>query len=214
MITNNSSSIQELYTPTNITDTEFTIESSDPSIVKIENNILTALKSGSATITVKNSDLTKTLTINVKAPLDSDYYSVDHDNKILFINRLTNGEKSVSLSELTSHLTGLNSGYKFYKNGNDVTSSVSSGSTLIGTNMTLENPSDATYTIILIGDVNADGKITLTDVARIYAHVSNPERKITDSNLLKAAKIRKTDTITVTDVSKLYSYVNNYLKNI
>lgn len=214
MITNNSSSFQVLYTPSNATDTDFTMESSDSSIVKIENNIITALKSGSATITVKNSDLTKTLTINVKAPLDSDYYSVDHDNKILFINKLTNGETSVSLDELVSHLTGLNSGYKLYKNGSDVTSSVSSSNTLIGTNMTLSNPGDATYTIILIGDVNADGKVTLTDVARIYAHVSNPTRKITDKNLLKAAEIRKTDTITVTDVSKLYSYVNGYLKNI
>lgn len=66
----------------------------------------------------------------------------------------------------------------------------STNPTNIGTGMYFVNPGDATYRIVVIGDVTKDGNISLTDVAIVFQYVRG-KTSITDDGALLAAHIRK-----------------------
>ena len=110
-----------------------------------------------------------------------------------------------------ANIQNLKEGYKVYdKNNNNITGT----DYRVGTGTKIYNPGDGiTYTVVLVGDVNLDGGLSLSDVARLFGHVTN-KNIITDPNVLMAAKVRRYNNITLSDVAKLFSFVNGKLTNL
>ena len=57
------------------------------------------------------------------------------------------------------------------------------------------------YTLIVKGDIDGNGEITLTDLAKMKLHCIGKE--LLEGNALKAADVNETDTITITDLARL-----------
>ena len=68
---------------------------------------------------------------------------------------------------------------------------------------TTPTPTDAED--ILLGDVNADGKITVTDLSKVAAHIKTV--KMLDEDQQKRADVNTDRKITVTDLSKIAAHV-------
>ncbi len=61
--------------------------------------------------------------------------------------------------------------------------------------------------ICLIGDVTGDGRISVGDVARVYAHVKG--NAITDAYALECAEVSGDGKITIGDTAKIYAHMRN-----
>lgn len=63
----------------------------------------------------------------------------------------------------------------------------------------------ATYTIIVTGDVNADGKVTITDMLAIKAHIL--QKTLLTGAYLQAADTSNDDKITITDFIQIKAHI-------
>ena len=97
-------------------------------------------------------------TISLKK-LSSGKYEITDDNEIK--NVLPN----TTVGDLKDNLTGGENTIIKDKDGN----TISSGN--IGTGSTVTTPSGDVYTVIVKGDLNGDGKVTLTDLAQLKLHM-------------------------------------------
>ena len=191
--------------PSNYTNKLFEIISDNDSVT-INNKLIKGNKVGSANVTVKNKDITKQIKINVLERLTSNVFEINYSDHTIFVSSMT--QKNINKNDFLSRLRGVVSNYKILdKNNNNITSMV----TNIGTNMSLVNGNE-TYKIIVIGDLNGDGKINVFDVSMLYNYVRG--KTSLDKYTLKAAAIRKQNQIKVADVSKLYSFVRDRISGI
>lgn len=69
-----------------------------------------------------------------------------------------------------------------------------------------EDPVELDLTIRPIGDASGDGKITVGDTAKIYAHIRGSS-KLTDDYALKCADVTGDSKYTVGDTAKLYAHI-------
>ena len=72
---------------------------------------------------------------------------------------------------------------------------------IVATGYKVKFATGETYEIVVNGDVSGDGKITITDVAKIKKHIISLE-KLTGA-YLKAGDVNENDTVTVTDLAKI-----------
>ena len=76
---------------------------------------------------------------------------------------------------------------------------------IVATGYKVKFATGETYEIVVNGDVSGDGKITITDVAKIKKHIINTET-LTGA-YLKAGDVNENDTITITDLAKIKKVV-------
>lgn len=199
--------ITVLFEPSNATNPVFTYSIDNTDIATIDGNTISVLKEGIANLTIKNDDITKKIVIDGKLSLTSDIYKIDYENNYIYIDSMN--VNNLAKDTFLTHLFGLASDFKILnKKGNDVTSTVST----VGTGMSVVTNGN-TYKVILIGDLNGDGKINVGDVGYLYQYVQGVV-KITDPVVLKAADVRKINNITVSDVAKLYQFVQNKISKL
>lgn len=199
--------INYVVNPTNYTDKAIKITSTNENVIKVlDDGRLRVTGVGNAELIIKNRDYTKTIQVISKERLSSNVYSINYDNNTIYV--LNMNSKSLSKQEFVNNLIGLVSNYKVLdKDNNDITNSGKS----IGTSMSIINDID-TYKIVVIGDLNKDGKINVMDVSMLYSYVRG---KISlDEYSMAAANIRKQNDIKVADVSKLYSFVRDRISGI
>lgn len=127
-------------------------------------------------------------TISLKK-LSSGKYEVTDDNEIK--NVLPN----TKVDDLKDNLTGGENTIIKDKDGN----TISSGN--IGTGSTVTTPSGDVYTVIVKGDVNGDGKVTLTDLAQLKLHMV--ETTLLQEPYKSGADIDGDGSVTLTDLGKL-----------
>ena len=72
---------------------------------------------------------------------------------------------------------------------------------IIGTGMTIKVGEELEYTLIVRGDINGDGKITITDIARIKLHLI--EKEILTGADFIAADLNNDEALTVTDLAQI-----------
>jgi muramidase (phage lysozyme) len=186
--------------PTNATDKKlrYTTDIQDETFT-IDNNTITGVNVGTANLAITNSEASKVITVNVTSRLSSDTYEVDYDEKTIFVKNLNTLEFTRSM--LINHLQYLSSNYKLYdKNNKEVTAD----SALVGTGYELISGGTA-YTIIVIGDVNGDGKITLNDVTQVFRIYRGTFTNATKYQQ-KAAHIKHNANITLNDVTQIFRF--------
>ena len=69
------------------------------------------------------------------------------------------------------------------------------------------------YTIIVLGDVNSDGLVTVNDVAKIFQYYRGTFTDMEESYIL-AGDVKKDGSLKLTDVAKLFQYVRNNIDTL
>ena len=82
------------------------------------------------------------------------------------------------------------------KNGN-----ILGEDSILATGMTLKVGSTLQFTLIVAGDIDGNGKITLTDFARLKLHYI--ERRLLTGNELRAADVNSDGSVSITDMAKI-----------
>ena len=82
------------------------------------------------------------------------------------------------------------------KNGNTLAED-----SIVATGMTLKVGSDLEFTLIVTGDLDGNGKITITDFAKMKLHFI--EIKLLEGNELKAADINGNGDVTISDFAQM-----------
>lgn len=68
------------------------------------------------------------------------------------------------------------------------------------------------YTVIILGDTTGDGKITVTDVSKMFQHYRNTNTM--EYIYTIAGDVKNDDEIKLTDVAKLFQYVRGKIDNL
>ena len=98
-----------------------------------------------------------------------------------------------------------------YKNASGVTisntSTFATGQTL---QITSSNGESKTFTIVVTGDTNGDGEITILDLLKVQKHLLNSS-KLTNS-YLQAADTNADNSVTILDLLRIQKHLLNEIK--
>ena len=67
--------------------------------------------------------------------------------------------------------------------------------------MTIKVGEELEYTLIVMGDINGDGKVTITDIAKIKLHIIKKE--ILTGTKFIAADLNNDKELTITDLARI-----------
>lgn len=151
---------------------------------KLENNQMTGMKIGA-------NDVIVNVTINEKSTtITSDVYKIETG----YISRIP---ANTTVDTVKSNITN-GQDLKFIKDGSEL-----SGPSIVGTG-TIMKSGEVEYAVIVIGDTNGDGLITITDLGQLRAHYIEMAGKELTGNALRAADIDGKDgSATITDLGLL-----------
>lgn len=122
--------------------------------------------------------------------ISSDKYEITEDNTIKDV------KPDTTVDDFKNNVTGSENATIKDKNGNII-----SGDNKIGTGATVEIPGEEPFTVIVKGDVNGDGKITVTDLSKLKFHIVGIELIVKPYET--AGDLNGDGKITITDISKL-----------
>lgn len=209
--------------PKNADNTNITYEIQDETIATLSGSGVKGLKKGTTTITFKTEDgnFTKTCTITVKElddskiEISSNQYEIGQDNKIDNVNQNT------TVKDLKDGLTTSENVTIIIK---DKDGNVLEDDDLVGTGSTIEISKEIekipegqegpvketvkeTFTIKVTGDIDGNGKITVTDLSQLKNYI------MTGKNLegiyYEAADINGDGKVTLTDISLMKELLLN-----
>lgn len=188
--------------PNNATNNVLELSSSDESIFTIENNTITPIAVGSAKLIVNHRDYNKEINVNVTNLLTSDKYFINNKTKTIIVKSLENTE--FTKNEFISNLNGLSNDYQVKNlNGNIIKDQ----NGLVGTKSTIISGED-TYMVILLGDVNGDGKISALDYVKIKNHIMETSI-MSDNALLISADLNEDGKISTLDYIRVKNHIMN-----
>ena len=155
---------------------------------------------GTKTVTVEYGGKSDTFTVTVNSAVPSSITSSTYIATSTTISKITAG------MTVTTLLSGLNEKnyIKVYKGSAEV-----SGSTKLGTGMTVHlmdgSTIKQTITVIVTGDTNGDGDITITDMIAVKAHLLN-KSSLSDV-YAKAADTNGDSSISITDFIQAKAHI-------
>lgn len=118
-------------------------------------------------------------------------YKVEHDTTIkTFKTKVTTNSKTM----------------EFYDSDNK---KIEKDTSIIKNGTKLKLSDGSTYTIIVRGDVNGDGTITLVDLSKIVAHYGDENKYGITGNAKKAADMNADTKITLTDISQMLELIGH-----
>lgn len=160
-------------------------------------NTYTFTKNDSFTFEYKTSagtELSKKATVSWIEPVD-----IEKNYRILEISRNIYIKKIPVLTKASEFLTNINvidANYKIY----DAFDNSIAQATALGTEMKLKSDT-TTYTLVVVGDINADSRLSSTDLSQLKLHIVNAT-ELTGANY-QAADMNLNDEITITDLSQM-----------
>lgn len=171
--------------------------SSDENIARINENKINALNSGNTNIKA----CVENVCAEYELVVDKDIF--EKNNYLTDINKnITNVEPETTKESLINYLNDNNITYEINYPSTNTGDYLSSGTTI-----KLNNDDDLVYTIIIFGDVYADGQITKEDYELIKTYMLE-ENSLNDYPLqLIAADVNGDKKIDVIDYIKLYNCI-------
>jgi C1A family cysteine protease len=129
----------------------------------------------------------------------SEYYKIEDEyiSKVEFATSIENFKKNITTNSST---------IDFYTANNE---KITDTSKILATGMKVKFENEKTYTIIVRGDLNCDGNISLTDLSKIIAHYNELKGFELTGNSLRAADLNYDGKVTLTDVSQLMVIFSN-----
>ena len=190
VLDSNSSDITSKF---NITKKDLIFDSLAVNLIQKEN-----LSTNNITLKVSAGGITGSKSYTVNTPNYSfNNYGVDETNKIVkYIS------PKITVSTLISNITG-GTITVYDKNNNAL-----SASTIVTTGDKVKivlNGNTYTYTLSVLGDVNSDRQINISDVMKVATH-SIKGGKLTTQIELDAADVNKDGKINISDVMKIANY--------
>lgn len=204
--------INPVIKPEYATNKEYTISSDDENIVKIENNVIVGVNEGKTNVTFTTKDQNKSVKaeINVINISDSDFITFDGTLKVNedngYVSKMEPNTKTSSIFDKMEYNKD-----KFDVVIKNINGKVISDDDLIGTGTTISLVSKdsreeiQTFTVIIYGDVNGDGKIYATDYVKIKNHIMDVEK--IKGACLEAADVNHDGKIYATDYVKIKNYI-------
>lgn len=190
--------------------------------ISYNNGKILCVPSSSGYITEEGDLFTITFKVKSDATMGNTQISI----KDFIINDAASGErvetadvtKEISIKSISSNVyqfkgnniigVKVNTSVETFKNNiigsgiqvlNQSGTELSSGQ-IVGTGMTMKAGTE-TYTIIISGDLNGDGQITATDLAKIKQHLI--ELRLLEGAYLEAANVDGDEEVTITDLSRI-----------
>lgn len=204
--------INPVIKPEYATNKEYTISSDDENIVKIENNVIVGVNEGKTNVTFTTKDQNKSVKaeINVINISDSDFITFDETLKVNedngYVSKIEPNTKTSSIFDKIEYNKD-----KFDVVIKNINGKEISDDDLIGTGTTISLVSKdsreeiQTFTVIIYGDVNGDGKIYATDYVKIKNHIMDIEK--IKGACLEAADVNHDGKIYATDYVKIKNYI-------
>lgn len=185
-------------------------------IINQEGNII-AIKEGTTTIRVKTTDgsniekeiLITVLPLRIELASNSIYVIKESTGNKYIDNILLNkfNQQIIPLkynSFISNFTTSTQKYFELYDKDGVV---INNDDTKIKTGMHFKTP-NGNYTVVVKGDVNGDGNITITDISKLYSHIRET-KLIEEYYYLLSGDSNGDNKVTVTDISKLYSFIRN-----
>jgi hypothetical protein len=95
--------------------------------------------------------------------------------------------------------------YSIYKDG----VVVQDEKTIIQTGMKLKLSTGKEYTLVVRGDINLDGKVTLVDLSKQILHFNETKGFILNGPAVKGADMNYDGEVTLLDISQMLVYFNS-----
>ena len=77
---------------------------------------------------------------------------------------------------------------------------------LVTTNSTLLLDGEFRYTIIVKGDLNGDGKVTISDLAMVQRIILKPETELSET-YFEAGDLDNNEKMTISDLARIQRYI-------
>ena len=129
--------------------------------------------------------------------LDSEEYLIKENE----IKKIVIG---TTISDLKDNISTEENYVILDEDGNEV-----SEAEVIKTGMKLKLDDGKEYDLVVRGDLNCDGKVTLTDVSKLILHYNGNKGFILSGSPCEAADMNYDDKITLTDVSQMVVFYNS-----
>ena len=130
-----------------------------------------------------------TATVNIKK-VSSEKYEITENNQIKGV------ELNTTVEQLKANIIGSENATIKDANGNVITSN-----SKIGTGTTVSIPGEEPFTVIIKGDVDGDGAITMMDIAKIQLNIVKIE--MLEGAYLIAGDVDVTEGISILDLAKV-----------
>ncbi len=196
--------IEITFMPKDTDYTGLTYSVADTSVLTINNGVIHPIKIGTTTVTItstRNSNITKTITVNIIQPnIESDTYYIFRENE--YITRMELGTTVATfISNLKNDPTQI---HVYNKDGMELTESDVLSSYYV-VKLELNGKTYDELTLIIKGDINGDGKISVVDMSDINSYLLG----LSTFDLFKkaAADLNMDDKISVVDFSNLNSFL-------
>lgn len=130
-----------------------------------------------------------TATVNIKK-VSSEKYEITENNQIKGV------ELNTTVDQLKANIIGSENATIKDANGNVITSN-----SKVGTGTTVSIPGEEPFTVIIKGDVDGDGAITMMDIAKIQLNIVKIE--MLEGAYLIAGDVDVTEGISILDLAKV-----------
>lgn len=196
LIEGESFTLKPTIIPSNATNKTIVWNSNHKEIATVDQNgEVTAVKEGMAQITATTVDGNKSATClvivkNKSSVITSDEFRVNEAEKL--IEKVPTGMTKQEFLEKIRSTEAI----KIYKNGRELFNNEK-----VGTGTIVRIGNDTTYTVVVLGDVNGDGELTVVDLAKCKLHT------IWKENLTgyyeKAVDFNGDKVVNIVDLSRL-----------
>lgn len=199
MTVNSTRQIKAKIIPDNAVNKNMRFTTDTPNVAVVnEQGQIQALEKGIAIITVysdENPEFNKTIEVRVIELVESAEYTVDLENKIIKYIPV-----NTTVTFLLENMQIASENYCVTDKNNKIIE----GDTLIGTDYQLKIDEEI-FKLVVIGDLNGDGKVSLTDLSKLKLHMV--ELQLVTGNSLIAADMNRDEKVTLTDISRMANYI-------
>ena len=159
-------------------------------VVKIKNIV-----ASNSIIDIQSNDAEFKIDIEpVYTELTSDVYTVEGEEVSRIVEKTTFATFKTNVN--TNQTLTLKD-----KDGNVI----SDENTIVGTGMILQVGENKEYTLIVTGDTDGNGEVTITDLAKIKLHLI--EKELLEGSAYKAGDMNNDKNVTITDLAKIKLYI-------